>query len=88
MKEKTTREGLPVVDENTLNGYIQDLKELDLNEWYNEIEKENRFVAYSILISSKSYPPEYETRVKTHLMALYKMLKSQAANNKIEKIFG
>ncbi len=90
MIEKITREGLPIVDEDTWKTWKRDLKQSgssDLDAWFEEIEAENFFIARYIEINSKCYPPEHRIRAKAQLTMLYKIMKAQATNNMIEDTF-
>ncbi len=91
MKEKTTKEGLPIVDIRTMEAWKRDLQRSDtstLRKLLEEIRDENPNLAQYIIASSDHYPKAYRMHVTSHLMMLYKILKSQAANNNIEKTFG
>jgi len=91
-KPTETKEGLPILTEETRIAFMKEIdREVNirgcpgsiLTEWLGEIGKENpEFVNYARVIV-REYPREIQGAILTSIFYSYRILKSQALNDKI-----
>ncbi len=94
--DSKTLEGLPVLTEETRLAFTKELERevvmrkcpaSILDEWTEEVGKENPEVIKYIMHVVYNYPPEIQGMSIASLLSLYRLLKSQYINYQILKYF-
>jgi len=92
MDERYTKEGLPILTEDTRKAFIGELERglfrtkspsLILQKWFDEVESENSEIMEYIARIVRGYPQDLHLVTASFVVGLYRLLKSQANNNKI-----
>lgn len=83
---KYTKEGLPVVTQDTVRVFGKSMKEYyKLPEWLERIKQENPVIYDNITGLTKFYPQNLREGILLDLAGLYTILRRQAESNKMEE---